>query len=358
MLDPGVSTLTFHTMDQLFFTRVVGRSGPVWDLPSDNRPLDFNYDFNGQSYSADDFLERNRTNALLIMKKGKIVSEIYRNNTGPSTRFMSWSMAKSITSMMVGVALAEGRIHDLDDPIVTYLPELKSGGYKSATIRQVLEMRSGVDYEERYDFDHPGVAAQNHETSLVENTTRFADAARTISSKAAPGSLFEYKTLDTAVLGWLIERVAGMNAASYFSSRIWEPIGAQADGFFIMDGPPGIGREFTGAGFNATLRDYGRLGQMILNGGVGNGRRILPEAWVRDATRPSTDNGVRGGYGYQWWTVANSHAFYALGLQGQYIYVDPDTQTVIVKLSYYKPLEQDAYPEAIAFMQAASDWAN
>lgn len=358
MLDAGVNTLTFHNMDQLFFTRVVGRGGPVWDLPSDTRPLDFSYEVGGQTYSANDFLERNRTNALLILKKGKIVSEIYRNNTGPNTRFMSWSMAKSITSMLVGLALSEGRIRSLDQPITDYLPELKTGGYKDVTIRQVLQMRSGVDYEERYDFEHPGVAAHNHETSLVENVTRFADAAKTIPTKAKPGTLFEYKTLDTAVLGWLVERVAGMNAASYLSSRIWEPLGAQADGFYIMDGPPGVGREFTGAGYNATLRDYGRLGQMVLNGGMANGHRILPEAWVREATHPSSVEPGRGGYGYQWWTVANSNAFYALGLQGQYIYVDPDTQTVIVKLSYFKPEDPTPYPEALAFMAAAAKWAN
>lgn len=357
MLDADVNSLTFHSMDQIFSTRVVGRMGPVWELPTATRPMDFTYDFDGKTYAADDFLERNRTNALLILKDGRIVTEIYRNNTNASTRFMSWSMAKSITSLLVGKALEEGRIHSLDDKIVQYLPELKDGGYRDATIRDVLEMKSGVDYEERYDFDHPGDAARNHETSLVENVTRFADAARTIKSKTKPGTLFEYKTLDTAVLGWLVERVSGMNAAAYLSSRIWERLGAQSDAFYIMDGPPGVGREFTGAGFNATPRDYARLGQMILDGGVAHGERLVAESWIKDASRSYVPDSDRGGYGYQFWTVGHSHAFYALGLQGQFIYVDPDTRTVVVKLSYWRPGDETAYAEALPFMAAASKWA-
>lgn len=356
MLDSDVSTLTFHSMDQIFTTRTVGRSGPVWQLPQSTAPLQLSYSFAGQTHTSDQFLERTYTNALLVIRDGRIVSEIYRNGTGPQTRFMSWSMAKSITSILIGKALEEGRIHSLDDKIVTYLPELKSGGYKDATVRQVLEMRSGADYEERYDFANPGAAARNHESSLVENVTRFADAARTVKSKATPGTLFEYKTLDTAVLGWLVERVSGMNASAYLANRVWEPLGAEADGYYILDGEPGVGREFTGAGYNATLRDYGRLGQMMLNGGMADGRRILSEAWVKESTQPATPETEIGGYGYQWWTVPQSNAYYAVGLQGQFIYVDPDSHTVVVKLSYFPPDNQDVYGEALAFMAAASAW--
>jgi CubicO group peptidase (beta-lactamase class C family) len=356
MLDAGVDTLTFHSMDQIFTTRKVGHAGPVWELPADTRPMDFTYRFGDETVPADAFLERAYTNALLIMKDGKIVTEIYRNNTGADTRFMSWSMAKSITSTLVGLALSEHRITSLDDPIVTYLPELKDGAYKDVTIRQVLEMRSGVDYEERYDFDNPGTAATNHIDSLIKNVTRFADMARTLKQKHKPGAVFEYKTIDTAVLGWLVERVSGMTASAYLASRVWEPLGAQSDGFFIMDGPPGVGREFTGAGFNATLRDYARFGQMVLNGGVANGHRIVPADWLAQATVPAVPSDPKANYGYQWWTIPNSHAFYALGLQGQFIYVDPDTKTVVVKLSYFPPGDDKPYGESLAFLAAASHW--
>ena len=144
-------------------------------------------------------------------------------------------MAKSFTSTLVGIALAEGRIKSLDDTIDTYLPELKGGGYEGVTIRQILQMRSGVDYEERYDFAHPGIAATNHINALVKNVARFADAARTIKRVHSPGTVFQYKTLDTAVLGWLVERVSGGDSiAGYMTKHLWEPLGAQADGYFIM----------------------------------------------------------------------------------------------------------------------------
>jgi hypothetical protein len=141
MLDANVNSLTFHNMDQLFTTRTVARSGAVWPLPRADHELNFTYTFKGASYTPAQFLERTYTNALLVMKHGRIVAEIYRNNTGPATRFMAFSMTKSITSLLIGRALEEKRIQSLDDPITRYLPELKSGGYDGVTIRQILQRR-------------------------------------------------------------------------------------------------------------------------------------------------------------------------------------------------------------------------
>jgi CubicO group peptidase (beta-lactamase class C family) len=358
MLDAGINALTFHSMDTLFTTRTVARSGPVWQLPREEHALDFNYQYDGKTFQANQFLERSYTNALIVLKDGKIVFERYLNNTNDRTRFIGFSTTKSITSILVGCALAEGRIKSLDERIDTYLPELKGGGYENVTIRQILQMRSGVDFEERYDFQNPGVAASGFVESLVKNVVRYADAARTISRKHPPGEVFQYKTLDTAVLGLLLERVSGgSNLAAYMSKHIWEPIGAEADGFFIMDGPPGVGREFNGAGFNATLRDFARLGLMMLNMGVANGRRILSSEWVAESVRPSDPaHSEPRGYGYQWWTIGNGGAYMAIGLQGQYIFVDPPTRTVVVKLSYFPPGDKLASDETLAFLKAASVW--
>ena len=357
MLDPDINSLTFHSMDQLFTTRVVGRSGPVWHLPRTDQPLDFTYSFAGKTYTPEQFIARSFTNALLIMKDGRIVYEIYRNNTNERTRFIAFSMTKSITSLLVGIALEEQRIKSIDDPITNYLPELRSGGYNGVTIRQILQMRSGVDYEERYDFGNPGVAARNHEHALVMNVARFADPARSIKRKNPPGSTWEYKTLDTAVLGWLLERVSGgSTVAAYTAQRLWEPLGAEADAFYIMDGPPGVGREFSGAGFNATLRDFARVGQMVLNGGEANGHRIVPAKWLTESTRPT--GGPGPGYGYQWWMGQRPGSFQAVGLQGQYIYVDPASRTVVVKLSYFPPGNMEADRETNAFLAAVSEWSS
>ena len=356
MLDQPFSSLAFRSMDRLFTTRSVPHMGQPWVLPQETRQLDFTYDFDGSTYSAEEGIERTYTNAIMVLKDGKVVYEAYRNNTSPSDRFMGWSATKSLVSILVGVAVEQGLIASLDDRIDHYLPELAEGGYAGVTVRQVLQMRSGVDYEERYDFANPGAAASNHIGALVQNRVRFADAAKTIGRKAEPGSLFEYKTLDTAVLGLLLERVGKMPLAAYMAHNLWEPLGAEADGFFIMDGPVGVGREFSGAGYNATLRDFARVGQMMLDGGVANGRRIVPAEWVEMTTRPTETVPEPGlGYGMQWWTLGE-HAYSAIGLQGQYIFVDPTTRTVVVKLSYFPPLGEEADNETQAFLRAASAW--
>jgi CubicO group peptidase (beta-lactamase class C family) len=358
MLDPNVNALTFRSMDTLFTTRTVPRAGPVWQLPRADHALDFTYSYKGATYTPAQFLDRTYTNALLVIKDGRIVAEIYRNNSNERTRFIGWSMTKSITSVLIGCALAEGRFKSLDDRIETYLPELKGGGYEGVTIRQIMQMRSGVDYEERYDFEHPGTAASNHIAALVKNVARFVEPARTIKRIHAPGEVFQYKTLDTAVLGWLIERVSGGNTiAGYAAQRLWEPLGAESDGFFIMDGPPGVGREFNGAGFNATLRDYARFGLMMLNKGSANGHQIVSPEWVAASTRPS--NGTRyepGPYGLQWWMMGDGGAYSAIGLQGQYVFVDPKSRTVVVKLSYFPPGDEAAGDETKAFLAAAASW--
>jgi hypothetical protein len=358
MLESSVSSLMFRSMDTLFTTRTVARGGPVWDLPRSDQALDFTYAWSGETRPAEEFLERTYTNALLVMKDGRIVSEIYRNNTNASSRFIGWSMTKSLTSVLIGCALADGRIASLDAPISDYLPELRGGGYAGVSIRQVMQMRSGVDYEERYDFANPGTAASNHIAALVRNTARFADVARTLPRLHPPGEVFQYKTIDTAVLGWLVERVTQGSVSAYTARCLWEPLGAESDAYYIMDGAPGIGREFSGAGFNATLRDYARFGQMMLDGGVANGRRIVPEQWVRESTEPRhPEDNRRGGYGLQWWTMGDSDAYSAVGLQGQYIYVDPPSRTVVVKLSYFPPGDNSALDgETRAFMSAASVW--
>ena len=357
MNDGDLNSLSFRSMDQMFTTRTVPRSGPVWKLPKSERALDFTYTWQGKPVTAEDFLERTYTNALLVIKDGRIVVERYRNGSDDHSRFIGWSMTKSITSVLVGCALAEGRIESLDKPISDYLPELKGGGYEGVSIRHVMQMRSGVDYEERYDFANPGRAASNHINSLVRNTTRFVDAARTLPRIHKPGEFLQYKTIDTAVLGWLVERVTRGSVAAYTARCLWEPLGAESDGFYIMDGEPGVGREFSGAGFNATLRDFGRFGQMMLQGGVADVRRIVAADWVKQSTSPNgPEDNRRGGYGLQWWTLGGG-TYSAIGLQGQYVFVDPATRTVVVKLSYFPPGDNSRQDEETqAFLRAASAW--
>ncbi len=226
------------------------------------------------------------------------------------------------------------------------------------TIRQIMQMRSGVDYQERYDFgDKPSFAGRLHEQAIVLNRMRFADGALETTRANPPGSTFNYSTLDTFVLGWVLERATGTPLATYTRDKLWGPLGAEADAFWLADGPRGAGRELAGMGYNATLRDFGRLGLLMLLDGKRGDTRVLPEGWMREATRMlPTGGGEFPGYGLQIWQVDDEPgAFAAVGLAGQFIYVHPASDTVIVKLSHYPPVEPDyVTPETMAYFKAVS----
>lgn len=363
MNDADVSSLTFRTIDTIMNTRTVHRSGPVWKFDRQSADLDFTYSYEGVVRPANDALTRTFTNALLIMKDGKIVFEHYLNNSDERDRFISWSMSKSITSILIGIAIEEKLIMSVDDKVTRYVPELAGTGYSDASIKDLLQMRSGIDFEERYDFHNPSPHAEAFEMAMVRDDRDYAQTALTVAAAEPAGETFEYRTLDTAVLGWVLSRATGSSITDFTASRLWSDLGAEGEAAWLVNGPPGGQREFNGAGFIARLRDYGRIGQMMLNGGVADGRRIVSEAWVDESTAPSSSDGqtaadsTRGlGYGYQWWTVPGTDAYTAVGLQGQFIFVDPETQTVVVKLSYFPPGDEEASRESIAFLRAISDW--
>lgn len=373
ILELPENMLAFHNMDQLFQTRVVPRGGPVAPLVHTDVALP-DATIGGKVLREDAWEDRTYTSAFLVMRDGKILHESYRNNTDDRTHYISFSMAKTITSMLIGIAVGEGAIHSIDDPASVYVPELKGSGYDGVTIRNLLQMRSGTDYEERYDFgSNPSIAAQIFLKAIVANTERFADMAPRMKRKLAPGSLFNYSTLDTAVLGWVLERATKRTIEAYTTEKLWQPLGTESYGFWLADGAPGTGRALNGMGYNATLRDFARFGQMMLDQGKFNGRQIVPADWVRQATTMTpnadpahplpaevTDPFARGGYGFQIWKVDDTGAYSAVGLQGQFIYVHPATHTVIVKLSFFpeegtKAADQ-AMDETLAYFKTLTTW--
>ena len=374
MLEGPENMLTFHNTDQLFQTRVVPGAGPIAPLSHAETALPEAV-IGGKRMTEDAWEDRTYTSAFLVMRDGKILHESYRNNTAAGTHFISFSMAKTFTSMLVGIAVGQGAIHSIDDPAVRYVPELKGSGYDGVTIRQLLEMRSGVDYEERYDFGaKPSIAAQIFLNAVVANTERFADMAPRLGRKWAPGSHFNYSTLDTSVLGWVLERATGKPLAEFTAQYLWQPLGTESYGFWLADGSPGVGRELNGMGYNATLRDFARFGQMLLDQGRFNGHQIVPAAWIANATTitPNADAGTlpppasvtnpfaRAGYGFQIWKLDDTGAYSALGLQGQFIYVHPATHTVIVKLSFFPedgtPQGETALEDTLAYFRTLDEW--
>jgi CubicO group peptidase (beta-lactamase class C family) len=338
-MNPALNYLTFQHIDTMFATRPVSAGKTVWELPSQPADIGNSFSFGGKTHSLEEFLEATSASALLVIQDGKIIHEAYRNGSSEQTRFISFSMAKSLLANMVGIAIGEGKIKGLNAKVVDYLPDWKGTAYADVTILNLLQMQSGVDWLEVYEFGSDTQLTKVHDNSLVAYKYRWCDFAKNEAKTATdPGTTFNYSTLDTSVLGCVLEAAVGTKGADYFSQKIWQPAGMEADGFYLLDGPDSVGREFYGAGFNATLRDYGRIGLMMLNGGAANGTQVIPADWVKVSTTapegsPLADEVENLGYGYQWWTVAGTNAYSAYGLFNQHIYVNPDTKTVIVKLA-------------------------
>ncbi|MXO67187.1 serine hydrolase domain-containing protein [Altericroceibacterium endophyticum] len=358
--DASINALTFHEMDSIFETLPVEAGEHPSPLERTDKTPDFTYEYNGQTHAFEDIFERTFTNALLIMKDGQLVFERYRNYTGPQTRFLSMSMAKSITSLLVGTAIEDGDISSIDDEIVTYVPELRGTAYDGVTVRDALLMKTGVGQEDNYQPAPDSEMARLREESMILNRVPSLRQAHLVERADEPGRTFRYLTLNTAVLGEVVAQATGKPMPDYMSERLWQPLGAQADGFWLADGVPGIGKAMNGMGFNAVARDYARLGQMMLDQGMANGQQIVSPEWIEASTvpigpEPASANYDQG-YQYQWWTLTDSNAYMAIGLQGQFIYVDPDTNTVVVKLSYFPLGPQEPYRESEAFFRAASNW--
>lgn len=357
-LDQPFSSLTFRNIDQIYPVRVVPHAGAPWFIPKSDHDLDFTYSFDGKTYTPEEFMERTYTNALVIIKNGRIVSETYRNRSNEDSRFIGFSMAKSITSLLIGAAVEKGLIKSIDDPVTAYLPELKNGGYNGVPIRRILQMRSGIYRNETYTpKDSQSQPPGSPMASLRDNISRYVDAALTVPSVRKPGEKFDYMNLDTAVLGLLIERVSGNSIAGFAAQNLWEPLGAEADAFYLLDGEAGVGREFNVAGFNATARDWARVGLMMMNKGRAGGRQVVPESWVEASVKPVPTGEPSGqGYGFQWWTEPDNSAFLAQGHMGQFVYVNPTSKTVVVKLSYFPANSADLSRETHKFFAAAAAW--
>lgn len=359
LLDKDMMPLMYRHMDSVFHTQQIARGSRVSILPRAEQPLGFSYDFDGATRPAEDVLERTFTNALLIMKDGRIVYERYRNLSGPQSRFLAMSMSKSVTAILIGIAVDQGAIRSLDDLVTDYVPELKGSAYDTVTVRDLIDMKTGVDRSDGDQLKPGGDGARRREEILVRNARPAVDEAFMIGRKAERGQKFDYSTLNTTILGWVLERATGTPITQFTSKMLWQKLGAEQPAFWMVDGPGPNARPLTGVGFNATLRDYGRIGQMMLNGGTFNGRRIVSAKWVQESTgEPHVAIGPNAQTGYQhsWWTTPGGAAYQANGVAGQYIFVDPATRTVIVKLSYTPTDARQAHAETAAFFRAASAW--
>jgi len=328
-------------MDEFYPVRILEAGKTPTKLENSANPLKVNYTFNGTLFSIADYTHRNNTTGLIIIKNGRILHESYHLGANATSRFTSWSMAKSITATLLGMVREEGLIESFDELVVDYLPELKDTAYKNVTIKQTLQMSSGVVFTEEYDEAEADVWAFIRDWVASGRGNEYL----TTRTKQAylPGEKFNYNTSETQVLGWLITRLTGKSVSQYLEEKIWKPAGMEADAFWLTDAPGGM--ETAGFGLNARLRDYARFGILHANDGVMSGKRILPKEWVSEATTPSNKTVMNGalyegsplGYQYQWWTFSD-RSFEAQGVFGQFIFVNREEKLVIATTS--------AWPEA------------
>ena len=331
----------FHHMDQLDLrTDWVRKPPTAYALREPMTPFSLQYEFGGAKYSLDDYLRRNFVTGFLVLHDDQIIFEKYLHGADQGSRFVSQSVGKSIASILVGAAIDEGKIHSIDDPVDKYLPYLQSSGYRDVSISNILTMSTGVDYSEDYRDPHSGAALIG--AALLTGKPTFHDFAASIKPTATkPGTKFNYQSVNTQVLGLLLEKVTGKRLNEYAEEKLWKKIGAQSDAFFYESKDQPDTCAF--ACFNATVRDYARVGLMMMRGGILGGQRVVSTAWVHDSTTPSTDflkPGALGemggplGYAYQWWIPpGDDGAFEAEGIFGQSIYVNPRMHVVIVQTS-------------------------
>ena len=263
-----------------------------------------------------------------MIQNGAVRLERYGLGQTAASRWTSFSVAKSVTSTLVGAAIKDGSISSIDAPLTNYIGELRGTAYDGVTVRQLLTMSSGVAWNENYTDPNSDLVRFTHYTP-VAGLDANVGFARTLHREATPGTKWVYKTLESNLLGTLVIAATGKPLATYLSGKIWSTYGMERDAAWLTDH---IGHEQGGAGLQATLRDFGRYGQLVLDGGVVNGQSIVPAGWFATATHKQFDIGVAGsGYGYQWWTY-DTGAFEARGIFGQLVFIDPARKLVIVVL--------------------------
>jgi CubicO group peptidase (beta-lactamase class C family) len=250
-----------------------------------------------------------------------------------TTRWMSMSIAKSITSSLVGAAIQDGHIQSIDDPVVRYVEKLRGSAYDGVSIRYLLEMASGVRWDETYT--NPGSDRRRMlQAQIAQRPGVILELMASLPPAGPPGTIWNYSTGETYVAGAVVRAAVGIPLAQYLSERIWSKVGMESDATWWLDSPDGL--EIGGSGISATLRDYGRFGLFLLNGGMAGGEKILPDGWVRDAGSSKIIGGKSVDYGYMLWPFAahpgsaNDGAFQAIGIFGQHIYVNPRERVVIV----------------------------
>ncbi len=311
----------FSNMNQAFLNAPVPKGEAEATLISTGNTIEL-------SPEVQTWLQDRAVTGLVVLKNGNLRYEDYYLGTSPDDLRISWSVAKSFLSALVGVLIDEGAIASIDDPVVKYAPSLKNSAYENASLKDVLQMSSGVTFDEDYLDKNSDINRMGREIALGGTLDGFA--ANLSETFVEPGSVMQYVSIDTHVVGMVVRGATGRSIAELLSEKIIRPLGLEKEPYYLTDGE---GVAFVLGGLNLTTRDYARFGQMVLQDGLYNGQQIVPKDWIRASTRASanTETG-KNGYGYQWWIpIVNpvEGEFFARGIYGQYIYINRDLGVVI-----------------------------
>jgi CubicO group peptidase (beta-lactamase class C family) len=333
---PDVAVKTFENSHTLFPVRTVEHSGEVRKLPLAKSTLqNVHFESAGKKYDLADYLALNRVSGLLILKNGQVAYEDYEYGTTPETLWPSFSMGKSVSSTLVGAALLDGSISSLDDPVTKYLPQLKNGAYAGVSVRNIIQMASGVKWDETYT-DPKSDRRKLLDIQLQLKPGSILPFMSALPRAGAPGTLWNYNTGETYVVGAVLEAATHKPLATYLTEKIWKPWGMERDAKWWLESPNGMG--LAGGGLSATLRDFGRVGLFVLADGVIDGQRIVPKNWFDEAGSSKVIGGKTIDYGYLWWVIPKGDpihegAFQAIGIFGQEMYINRREKLVIVVLS-------------------------
>ncbi|MGK2860661.1 MAG: serine hydrolase domain-containing protein [Chitinophagaceae bacterium] len=301
--------------------------------------------------ALEDFMKEQKVAGFLILKDGKIRLERYAVGHSELNRWSSLSVAKSVTSTLVGAAIKDGYIKSVDDYITDYIPDLKGSAYDSVTIRHLLTMTTGIRWNENYTDPNADIA--RFSTDPVEpgmNAT--VSYMRRLPAEAKPGKKFKYSTGETHLLGVLVSSATHQSLSQYLSSKIWSPYGMEETATWRLDR---TGQEMAGCCLQMRLRDFARFGQFVLEDGRINGESIVPDGWFNTATQIQVPLWPGGGYGYGWW-IFNGSAFEALGIYGQMIHIDPARKLVIAVNSAWPEADSNERHLAVAnFVKTIND---
>lgn len=315
----------FRMLDRVTFmveSREIETASNVRELPI-GEPLEFDFDI-------DAYFEQQRHSALVIVHNGEIRYERYGLDFTDSGRWTSFSVAKSFTSTLVGAAILDGHIESLTDPVSKYISGLQGSAYDDVTIEQLLTMSSGVRWIEDYEDPNSDVAKFNNHVA-EDGKSNVVSYLSSLPRAHEPGEVWNYSTGETNLIGTLVSEVTGKTLAEYLSEKIWKPLGMQQHATWLLNED---GSEISGCCIQAATRDFARYGLFMLEDGIIDGERVVPEGWVESATSNQVKSEVarREGYGYQWW-INEDGMYEAGGIFGQGIFIDPKRNLIIANNS-------------------------